>query len=227
MSHRPPIPAPPDPATPPESRGVVLHKAASVYDWLSPAMMFWREGAINRRAIDALELAPDSRVLDIGCATGRVTRTVAARLDGARGGLAVGLDASPEMIHVARGKAGRRPCRFDLGLAERLPYPDGCFDAAISTLFFHHLCRDDKLAALREIARVLGDAGRFALADVDVPTNWLGRWCAGSGAWLFDQPELRENIRGELPALFGPAGFSRVDRIAHHLGYVTTFLLRR
>ena len=165
-------------------------------------------------------------MLDVGCATGWVTLEAARRLDAACGGLAVGLDASPEMIRAARRKSPSGPCRFDLGVAEAAPYDDRSFDKAVSTFFFHHLNAEDKLAALREVRRVLVDDGLFVLADVDVPTNWLGRLCAGCGRWLLRQPELDENLRGVLPGLFGQAGFTGVQRRAHDLGYVTTFAMR-
>ncbi|MCY2928785.1 MAG: methyltransferase domain-containing protein [Planctomycetota bacterium] len=217
----------PDPAAPPATKGIVLHKAVAVYDWLSPPMLFYREGVINRRLADLLELQPGHQVLDVGCATGNTTLTIAGRLDGARGGLAVGLDASIEMVARARSKIRGRACRFDIAPAERLPYRDGVFDRAASTLFFHHLNLADKLTALREVARVLVPGGLFVIADVDVPTNWFGRLCARSGEWLFDQPELGENIAGKLPELFAPAGFVDVRRAAHDLGYITTLTLRK
>ena len=211
----------------PLTRGVVLRKAAAVYDLLSPATMLWREGRINRRAVELLQLRPGDRVLDVGCATGRVTLEVARHLDAACGGLAVGLDASPEMIRTARRKAPSGSCRFDLGVAEAVPYEDRSFDKAVSTFFFHHLNGQDKLACLREVRRVLTEDGLFVLADVDVPTNWLGRLCAACGQWLLKQPELDENIAGLLPSLFTEAGFTGVRRLAHDLGYVTTFVLRK
>ncbi len=208
------------------TRGRVLHKAVSVYDWLSPAMMLFQEGRINRVALRFLELRSTDQVLDVGCATGGTTLCVARHLDPEKGGLAVGIDASAQMIAKARRKAVGKACRFDLVAAEDLPYPDACFDKAVSTMFFHHLCLEDKLAALRQVHRVLRPEGRFVIADVDTPTTALGRFSARSGEWLFHQPEIGENIDGKLPGLFARAGFS-YTRAAHALGYVTTFVLRK
>jgi ubiquinone/menaquinone biosynthesis C-methylase UbiE len=220
------IPPVADPPGAPVTRGVVLRKAAAVYDWLAPAMLLGAERRVHRQALRALDPRPGDSVLDVGCATGRWTRAIASRLDAERGGLAVGIDASPEMVRQARRRSGALPCRFDIGLAERLPYPDRAFDRAASTLFFHHLDRADKLAALREVRRVLRPGGAFVLVDADVPTTWLGRLCAGGGQWLFRQPELDENLRGLLPTLFAEAGFGAVERAGHHLGYITCFVLR-
>ncbi len=210
----------------PETRGVVIRRGASLYDLLSPAMLFWQESRINRRAVSLLNLEPSDRVLDLGCATGGSTLEAAHRLDARAGGKAVGVDASPEMIARARRKARSLPARFELAAAERLPFPDASFTRVLSTFFFHHLNADDKLAALREARRVLAPGGLFVLVDVDVPRNVFGRLCANAGAWLFRQPELDENIRGLLPTLFAPAGFPDWRAAAFDLGYITTFVLR-
>jgi ubiquinone/menaquinone biosynthesis C-methylase UbiE len=208
------------------TRGRVLHRAASVYDWLSPAMMFFQEARINRSAARGLDPRPSDTVLDVGCATGAMTLEVGDWLDGAKGGLAVGIDASPEMIGRARRKAAGRPCRFDLGAAEHLPYGDATFDKAVSTFFFHHLCLQDKLAALREIHRVLRPEGRLVIADVDTPYTTVGRMSCRIAQWFFRQPEIGENVDGKLPGLFTQAGFS-YGPVAHALGYVTTYVLHK
>jgi ubiquinone/menaquinone biosynthesis C-methylase UbiE len=40
--------------------------------------------------------------------------------------------------------------RFELGYADRLPYPDSTFDRVVSSLVFHHLEHETKMVALRE-----------------------------------------------------------------------------
>ena len=137
----------------PDTRGVVIRKGVSLYDLLSPAMLFWQEARINRRAVRLLKLSPGDRVLDLGSATGGVALEAARSLDAAAGGLAVGVDASPDMIARARRKTRGLPVRFELAAAEHLPFPDAHFTRAASTFFFHHLSADDKLSALREVRR--------------------------------------------------------------------------
>lgn len=219
------IDAVPDPAQPPETRGIVLDKAARVYDLLIPVVTLWQDKRLSRRTAKLLAPAPSDKVLDIGCATGGMTLAAAQLLDAAQGGLCIGLDAAPRMIAKARKKIGDLPCRFDIGVAEKLPYGDEVFDKAVSTLFFHHLDLTDKLAALREAYRVLKPGGTMLLVDVDIPTSWWGRLCARSGEWLFQQPEIGENIDGKLRGLFAPAGFAPPKELAHAMGYVTTFAL--
>jgi len=224
---RPPIAPVADPPEAPATRGIVLDHAAGLYDTLMPVVTLWQEKRMNRRTASLLAPAGGDRVLDIGCATGAMTLATAAYLDAGAGGLAVGLDAAPRMIAKARKKIGTAPCRFDIGVAERLPYADATFDKAVSTYFFHHLNLDDKLAALREVHRVLCPGGLFILVDVDLPTTAFGRFCARAGEWLFRQPEIGENIDGKLRELFEPAGFVDMQNLAHDMGYVTTFALRK
>ena len=64
------------------------------------------------RALDAMELRGDDRVLDVGCGDGYVSRLLAAELPH---GSVTGVDASPRLIEVARSRpvpAGAR-LRFE------------------------------------------------------------------------------------------------------------------
>ena len=221
------LPEVPDPAAAPATRGIVLDHVAGIYDLLMPVVTLWSEKRANRRTAQLLDPQPDDLVLDIGCATGRLTQAVAGRLSADAGGLCVGIDAAPRMIRRARRKIADRPLRFDIGLAEALPYPNAAFDRAVSSYFFHHLNLADKRRALAEVWRVLTPGGRFVLVDVDVPTHWFGRLCARSGEWLFRQPEIGENIDGKLAPMFEEVGFANVRRLAHDMGYVTTFEMTR
>ena len=87
-----------------------------------------------------------SVILDVGCATGGLASSMATYLDVASGGMAIGLDAAPEMVNVARSKRASATCRFDIGVAENLPYSDNCFDKAASSFFFHQHLADAQAA---------------------------------------------------------------------------------
>jgi SAM-dependent methyltransferase len=112
-------------------------------------------GAAQRR------LSAAQHVLDVACGTGALTRTVAARVG--RAGRVIGLDANPQMLAVAR--------RLDAsiewleGRAEALPLPDASVDAVVSQ--FGLMFFDDRVAALREMQRVLEPGGRLAVAVCD------------------------------------------------------------
>ena len=216
-----PVPRPIE--TAPHTRGRTLDHAAGVYDILAPVMTLGQEGRYRKLAIRLLGLQGGERVLDVGCGTGVLTRQIARRLSGPDA-CAVGLDAAPKMIGVARRRAAGLPqVRFDVGVAETLAYGDASFDCAVSTFFFHHIDAELKRRSLAELRRVLKPGGCLIIVDVDVPSNWFGRLCAWSGYWLFKQEEIRENIRGELRRALADIPFREVSRVAHYSGYVTVF----
>lgn len=108
-----------------------------------------------RRAIlDALDLRPQDRLLDVGCGGGLLLRdalgTVAA---------ATGIDHSEEMVRLARERAPG--AEVVLGAAERLPFPDASFSAVAMSVVFFFL--SDPTEVLRRCLRVLVPGGRLAV----------------------------------------------------------------
>jgi len=214
----------PSKETPPQTRGRTLDHAAGVYDFLAPVMTLWQENRYRRLAIRLLTLRGDEQILDVGCGTGVLTRQLAHVLNAREGACAVGIDAAPKMITVARRNSSKTPnVHFDIGIAEALPYADQRFDCAVSTFFFHHIDAELKRCALAELRRVLKPGGRLVIVDVDVPYTWFGKLCAWSGYWLFRQQEIRENIRGELRRALTDIPFQEVKRVAQYSGYVGVY----
>jgi ubiquinone/menaquinone biosynthesis C-methylase UbiE len=89
-----------------------------------------------------------------------------SRLVGHSGRVA-GIDPGEQQIARARAKAARRnlPIDFQIGVIERLPFPDQTFDVVFSTLMMHHLPKSLKRQGLGEISRVLKPGGRVVIAD--------------------------------------------------------------
>ncbi|MCC7299793.1 MAG: methyltransferase domain-containing protein [Verrucomicrobia bacterium] len=210
-----------------QTEGVTLDHAAKVYDTLAPLMTLGLERRYHRIVIQRLALRGDERILDIGCGTGTLTRDLAAALTDKQTSLCTGLDAAEKMIEIAKRKAAGIPnIHFDAAIAERLPYEDNSFDAAVSTFFFHHIHFALKKKVLAETARVLKPGGRFIVVDVDTPSTWFGTLCARSGHWLFQQNEIAENIDGKLREAFD-AGPFHWKAVSHHSGYITVFELTK
>lgn len=101
-----------------------------------------------------LSLLPDvagDRVLDAGCGAGHLAREL-----GSRGATVVGVDASREMLAYARERAPDAAfVRADL--ARDLPFADGAFEGAASSLAFHYV--RDWAPLFAELRRVLVPGG--------------------------------------------------------------------
>ena len=91
-------------------------------------------------------------VLDVGTGTGRAALGLARR--GAR---VTGLDASAEMLRVAKARAADAgvDAAFEVGDAHHLAYPDRAFDCAVSLRVLMHT--PDWRQCLSELCRVAGD----------------------------------------------------------------------
>ena len=126
----------------------------------------WR-GEFHARVVAAtadlaLQVKPrPAAVLDVGCGTGALLRLLATRLP-AEAEL-VGVDPAAAMLEAARATSDHPRVRFERAPAEHLPFPDASFDLVVSTVSFHHW--DDRIAGLREVARVLRPDGRLVLAE--------------------------------------------------------------
>jgi demethylmenaquinone methyltransferase/2-methoxy-6-polyprenyl-1,4-benzoquinol methylase/phosphoethanolamine N-methyltransferase len=154
----------------PETSGATIHWA-SQYDIFTRLAGLGVDRPNSRMVVEMAKIKPGDQVLDVGCGTGNLTLT-ALKYAGASGSVH-GIDASPEMIAVALEKAERSgmPAVFDLGLIEKMPYPDAGFDVVISRLVIHHLPGDLKRQGFAEIFRVLKPGGLFFLADFNLPSN--------------------------------------------------------
>jgi len=107
-----------------------------------------------------------SRVLDVATGTGMVAGELRRR-----GCDVVGLDQSDAMLRHAKHLA-----RAVLGQAERLPFPDGSFDAVTFTYLLRYV--DDPAATVAELGRVVRDGGTMASLEFFVPPDpaWRGAW---------------------------------------------------
>ena len=108
----------------------------------------------------------DARVLEIGCGTGVVTRTL-ARWPGV--GEALGVDPSAVFIAKARELAGEiSNLRFEQGDGRALPLADQAFDVVVVHTTLCHV--PDPQGLLAEAYRVLRPQGWLAVFDGDYAT---------------------------------------------------------
>ncbi|MEE4242044.1 MAG: methyltransferase domain-containing protein [Desulfopila sp.] len=205
------------------TRGRTLDHAAPVYDVLEPLLLLGKQKQYDNDIISQLDLSQSSRVLDLGCGTGILTRMIADRLKAAIGGQCTGIDAAAKMIQAAQKKRASKNCFFKVMAAEELSFPDHSFDAVVSSLFFHHVPLDLKEAALHEAYRVLKPGGRLVIADMHIPKTFMGWLVSHTSRWFFLQPQIGENISGILPELITQAGFTPPVISAYYFGYIALF----
>ena len=128
------------------------------------AAVLWnrRNKALNLAALQALSLAPDDRVLEIGFGGGYLLGQMVDRI---ADGFLSGVDIAPAMVALGKQrfrqeiKAG--VMRLDCAPVEHLPYPPGIFTkvCSINSIFYW---RDIEMA-FQEIGRVLLRGGRLVL----------------------------------------------------------------
>lgn len=110
--------------------------------------------------LDAAEVGPGSRVLDVGCGSGSVSAAAVAR--GAR---VRAVDAEPGMVAATRRAVPGVDVR--VGMLPQLPYEDGGFDAVVGNFVLNHVGRP--LDALTELRRLTRPGGRIAVTIWQVP----------------------------------------------------------
>jgi SAM-dependent methyltransferase len=115
-----------------------------------------------RQELALTGLTVGQRALDAGCASGAVTREMAARVGA--GGRAVGVDFSYDRLHLATERPAPN-LSFARAAVDQLPFSDGSFDYALCRLVLEYVREPAPLVA--ELARVVAPGGRVVLADVD------------------------------------------------------------
>lgn len=193
------------------------------FHWLTPlydplVALTCRDKTVKGWLVEAADLRPGQRVLDLGCGTGNLALRVKRACPSVQ---VSGVDADARMLCAAVVKAERAglEATFTRGFAESLPYPDGMFDRVVSSLFFHHLSPAQNASALREAARVLAPGGELHVADWGRPSGPILRLLFLGVRLLDGWENTGTHARGELPALIEANGFGDV-RVGHRFSTV-------
>jgi ubiquinone/menaquinone biosynthesis C-methylase UbiE len=178
--------------------------APRAYDAFVNLFFLGRRRATFQALAAAAGVKRGHRILDVGCGTGYFACLIAEIVG--NDGLAVGIDASPEMIAYATQRSRHTSnCQFQLGTAESLSLPSAQFDVVVSSLFMHHLPADLRGAALAEMQRVLRPGGTLLIAEAQVPRAPVLRLLAR----LHGYDRMSEAV-ADLDRLIADAGFKHV-----------------
>jgi SAM-dependent methyltransferase len=158
---------------------------------------------------DLARLAPDARVLDVGCGPGALTTELVARL-GASSVAAV--DPSESFVAAARERHPGVDVRR--ATAEALPFADRVFEAALAQLVVHFMT--DPVAGLREMARVTRPDGVVAACVWDhagerSPISPFWQATRDLGLPTQDESALAGAREGHLAQLFKTSGLRHVE----------------
>jgi ubiquinone/menaquinone biosynthesis C-methylase UbiE len=170
----------------PENAGFGFDRVAEDYDRVRPDY----PAALVDAACAAGGLGPGSRVVEVGCGTGKLTGALVER------GLRVdAVDPGPRLIEVARRRVGESPARFHVGRFEDVELPEGTFDAVLSATAFHWV---DPSVGWSKAARLLRPGGLLALlayvggSNRELEPAFLAAWrevVPAAASWHSRSPE--------------------------------------
>lgn len=185
------------------------------YDALTPFYdtvvgLTTREKLFKSALVEQTEIEANHRILDLACGTATLTILLKQNQPQAE---IIGVDGDPKILRLAREKAQKTGFKihFDEGMSFELPYKNELFDRVVSSLFFHHLTRENKLKTLGEVKRVLKPKGEFHIADWGLPANLLMRFSSGLIGLLDGFETTADNFNGLMPKLLTDAGFGAVE----------------
>lgn len=168
----------------------------------------------SREALADLDLPNRSRILDVGCGTGELTRVLAEEAPDSA--TVVGVDADPDLLDVARQETR---LSYLAGDATRLPFSDNAFDLVVCQALLVNV--PDPAAAVAEFARVSADrvaaiepdnAAVGVSSTVDAEANLAREARTAYRSGVATDVALGDRV-GEL---FGDAGLSDVDARRYH-----------
>jgi SAM-dependent methyltransferase len=168
-------------------------------------------GEAATRMLDAAQLLPGERVLELACGPAGVGLRAAAAV-GPDGSVLL-TDFSQGMVQAARDRAselGVTNVDFAVADAQDLALPDESFDAVLCR--FGYMLMGDPFAAMSETARVLRRGGRVVLAVWGEPAD---------NAWIMlTMRVVMEHVSAPPPDLDAPGlwAFRDHDRLRGMLG---------
>ena len=192
------------------------------------------ERAHRARYLDLLDVGPGKRVLEVGCGNGVVLREIARRVGPS--GRAVGVDASGELVGIARQQATRDGLDVELhqGDARDLRLPAEAFDVALAPLLLLHVAEAERVVS--ELVRVVRAGGKVGVLErdnesfvVSHPDREITRRIIQVGT---DQTAINAWVGRRLPGMLRRAGlegvqiepFVSIDR--ESTGSVVRYILR-
>lgn len=199
---------PPDPTYTPAAGH---HWLTSLYDFGVAALT--RENRWRRALIAQVRPGPDDVIVDVGCGTGSMLARLGKAAPSSR---LIGIDPDPAILARARKRfaAAGLSVELHLGFARQAA---GLLKGTrptkvVSSLVFHQVPMDEKVAALAAMHAVLRAGGEVHIADYGLQRTPLMRALFSGIIQNLDGRENTEpNARGVLRDLMWTAGFRNAE----------------
>jgi SAM-dependent methyltransferase len=182
----------------------------------APTRFYDRVVALTRervwRPLVAMHVAPrpGETIVDVGCGTGSLVSLLAEVAPGAR---IVGLDPDPDMLAVARHKAGPA-VEWHVGMGDAVAelLGAGTADTVVSSLVLHQC--PDKPALLAAMHALLRPGGKLVIADYGLQRTRPMRLAFRTVQLADGKADTQPNADGALPGLIAAVGFREVREVA-------------
>jgi ubiquinone/menaquinone biosynthesis C-methylase UbiE len=175
----------------------------------------WITVPLARELVEAVEVRPGARVLDVACGTGHVALEAARTLCDV-----TGIDYVPELVDIARRRALAEGLEadFQVGDAEALPFEAASFDVVLSAIGVMFTADHDRAGA--ELVRVCRPGGRIGLASW-TPTGFVGQMLKAVGKHVPPPPAAQPPTRWGLEEVVSELLGDRVHDVASYTATVT------
>ena len=171
---------------------------------------------IGEALAEACDVKADERVLDVAAGNGNATLAAARRF-----AKVTSTDYVPSLLERGRERAAaeRLDVAFEVADAEALPYADGSYDVALSTLGV--MFAPDHVRSAAELARVVRSGGRIGLASW-TPEGFIGAMFRTLAAHVAPPKGLQSPMlwgtEAHLKGLFG-ARAATIDATRRHFAF--------
>jgi demethylmenaquinone methyltransferase / 2-methoxy-6-polyprenyl-1,4-benzoquinol methylase len=145
----------------PAEVAAMFDDVARRYDITNDILSVGQDRRWRKAVVDAVDVRPGERVLDLAAGTGTSSQPFADR-----GADVVPCDFSLGMLQV--GKRAKPHLSFTAGDGTRLPFDDDTFDAVTISFGLRNIV--DPRAGLREMLRVTKPGGRLVVCEFSHPT---------------------------------------------------------
>lgn len=211
-----------------QSDGYLSDESAQLYDYQVEILFSGGADAMRRQGLVPLadwlsgRRVSETRLVDIGCGTGRFLRFVH---DAHPLLQLTGIDLSQPYLDRAQDNLNdARRVTFLTGNGEQLPLADASADIISSIFLFHELPARTRANVVREIARVLRPGGLVLHVD-SIQTGDVPRFDPLLGFFpkAYHEPYFANYVASDLDALYGEAGLTARSHTPAFLSKVSVF----